>query len=86
MSEVMDPQTATLLDLAAVADAVTALNRRVLDLQLVITDEKRKRRDLMAALAVDRVQFSQLAARVAMVERSWCPPWADAEDLTVVPD
>jgi len=86
MSEMMDPQTATLMDLSAVTDVLELLGKRVLELQQAVTDERRRRRDLMAALAVDRVQFSQLAARVAMVEKSWCPPWADAEDLTVVPD
>ena len=94
MSEVMTPELASLMDLAEVVSVVESLKRRVLGLQQVITDEQRRRRDLMARLAVERqdllarlaveqVEHAQLAARVAMLETSMTPPWADAADVPV---
>ena len=78
MSEVMIPELANLLDLAEVVSVIESLNRRVLGLQHVITTEQRQRRDLMAHLAVEQVEHAELAARVAMLETSMAPPWADA--------
>ena len=86
MSEVMTPELASLMDLAEVVSVVESLKRRVLGLQQVITDEQRRRRDLMASRAVEQVQFGQLAARVEMLETSMAPPWTDADELSAIID
>ena len=97
MSEMVDGELANLLDLAEVVDVIERLTRRVLTLQDVITSEQRKRRDLLAHLAVERqdllarlaveqVEHAELAARVAMLETSMAPPWADADDLSAFID
>ena len=88
MTEVMTQELAGLLDLGEVVLVVegairqlTELQRRVAAGEETAAAAGRREADLMARLAVEQVEHSQLTARVAMLEasQSWAqPPWADA--------